>query len=104
MRYTDAQVAAVLEEARAKMHTSGKHWIQGRFRKRINGENCYCAMGAVYAVTKSRALRNQAFQALLSLGIKGRRYDSVWLWNDSPRRTWKQVDAAFRRAAEALKK
>jgi hypothetical protein len=99
-RYTGKDVAAVLLAAREKLNSRGKHWTKGRFRKTTkDGVTQYCSLGAIRAVTRSPTLRQRAEAALVA--ATG---EQVIHWNDHADREWRDVNAAFRKAAKLAEK
>lgn len=117
-------VARALERARKKMNDSGSHWIKRAMRQRRKNGMCYCALGGIYAATRPGPTRDAAVVALarevsprdVEAAEKNATYTILRLpnaaeiarrcervittWNDDPHRTWKQVEAALRRAAK----
>lgn len=83
--------------AAADLITPEGAWGQGNFVKRVNGKNCYCAVGAIEAMPSgaSRNLRT-ACEAVYAI-IKA---PSITGWNDHPDRTQAEVIDALRKAAK----
>lgn len=108
-------VARALERAREMMNDSGSHWIKGAMRSRMEQGMCYCALGGIYAATRPGPTRDAAVIALAREidpaavrraelatpdDVARRCERIITTWNDLRHRTWKQVEAALRRAAE----
>lgn len=112
-KLTGKQIARVLEKARKLMNDNGKHWKKEEYECRLNdGSYAYCARGAIRksmltlypAHVKDHKYYDDhllgeepVLKALRKFTTKGKKIET---WNDSERRTWEQVDAAFRKAAE----
>ena len=105
----------VLLRARDKMNDSGRHWVKGFYKTftkgKVEGEACYCAVGAIKASTRNKLLRESAYEDLIMFGgINSQLFSSVFHdnerkiinWNDDWNRTWEEIDSAFRKAAKDL--
>lgn len=109
--HTNADVADVLDRARAKMNDGGRHWIKKALRRNIAKDGApeygYCSVGAIQASTRLPHLRDAALDAL-SGGLPWRcsyhgSRASVMRWNDMPRTSWEVVERRFQRTAHRLR-
>jgi hypothetical protein len=100
---TPLSVADVLERAADKLEAPGA-WLQGEAAESAEGFTvlpkstdaaCWCAMGAVWAVTPDNETGRAARDVLA--GLVGT--PLVSSWNDAMGRTQSEVVAALRRAA-----
>lgn len=84
----------VLKAARALV-TEG--WTQFSSRAVIDGQDCYCVMGALNSAARTLGAMDAVHLAIQrALGIIGT--GAVTTWNDAPGRTQAEVLAAFDKA------
>lgn len=88
--------ALIAEPASWTQHTSARNRTGAPTHPRYAGAVCWCAIGAVVAVTPNRRKQLAALRLLGQPAATGEFFLSVW--NDSPERTHAEVLAAFDRA------
>jgi len=108
------------------MNNKGRHWIKGQLRGEKKGEQAYCSLGGIYAVTKPGPIRDASIIALadiidpermrqVRLQIAMQKASSPYVvslvrqaeyiitdYNDARARRWSNVSGTFRRAAKAV--
>ena len=85
------KAADILRGSLAKLHAYG--WIQDEYG---DSECGYCSLGAIAAIGLTYAESLEASSCLLAATGAA----SVDGWNDTPGRTFEEVEAAFLRAIE----
>lgn len=93
-----------LAELRRPLNADGNGWAQGQFG---SGDRCKCAVGAINEVMDedySARADARAREALCdAIGAVVGTYGpgaTIINWNDTPGRTFSEVEAAFERAIE----
>lgn len=74
-------------------------WVQGTSEREVNGQQCYCSVGAIsqaYHMLPTR--RQRGYSEAMSILRSVIDDDSVVNWNDHPERTQAMVVAGFDRA------
>lgn len=77
-------------------------WVRGHYSQRMNGVQCYCAVGAIREVTRNVGLRIAAVEKLAEVvnpAWKGMSTAAVTIWNDNvPGRDKRYVIRGFNKA------
>ena len=71
-----------------------------QIHERSSGAVKFCAVGAITRSSMNKILIDESINLLLSAN----RLDSVTVWNDSPSRKKREVEAGFRKAIALTKK
>lgn len=108
-----SEVGKLLMAARELMNDKGRHWIRGAIKAKINGEMCYCSLGALFEARRSAGASNEILNAAqvqlaeivrpdminpFSTELIGPRL-TITTWNDTRASGWEEVDEKFRAAA-----
>jgi len=123
--YPKEELADALKGARELMNDSGLHWVQGvsvaPIKRDGRVEYGYCSWGAISTTVPMDWEKKMAVIAELAkdeaiaattlepdvvrapTSPEDEAYNKVVTFNDTPGRTWEEIDAAFRRAEERLR-
>ena len=90
-------ILEVLQGTDYELGTAG--WIKGR----LNSPDGYCVIGAIEVQTPFPGSSNAKWWAKRYIEDAAK-ITSIAEWNDDPKRTYKQVDAAIQKAIKQVKK